>query len=965
MFNAGTRPPLAGHHPLPHEPQAHFYGLPSVDLNLNAGAEPYIKPGERGYFCGFDTLVAAGDWPSQSAENVLLVGCEGGLEVFRLERDKMDNIGHIEGLGGAVIGAKILPWPFRLGSHSDVRPLVGLVIHGPVVPEQTNLQNIDASSSALENSRYQDSGRETRAVPAPENDSERRIAHYQTTVEVYSLKTAQHITTLYKGPVVPLTHPVESPLFEPPAPIGDIRVEANGKFVVVVCGSTGELFVFTTSSPETDDAAHTFWCVAKFWTTSLYREQASASGASNSSEAGSPIGDGRPVFGVPLFSLSHRWLAIVPPASSSIPSLNGTPLLSSTNPRPPGISTHIAPPPPSVNCAVDTPGGDGFLNRFAREVTQEVIKGAQWLGDQGMQAWRNYWNKPAQLGSGPYLPDPLVNQPQPNFPPTHGHQNAISPPTAEPAHISIYDLQKLVEAEETRSKVALNPLATFAAPLGCSFLSFSPTGLQLLSVSKKGDCQFVWDLMRMRRGKGMQSSTSVSSLSPSSIKGPTGPHVRQIALFKRMTVANVIDVVWTTPQGSRLAVLTERGTVHVFELPPSAFQWPPPRRTLPRRTQSQPQNAGDQRSGGLAAVSSAMQAINGKTRPLITAVARKRSNSSGFPTLSNLAISPAVGAKGGKVVAAGLTKSLGVATDSVNNFRHAGDNKLHLHGLASSVFPGCVRWMTGRDRGSLVVVAGGILRIYAVKRKPMPGKPSNRTTIVISKTGSVGFVLPPIANPLLPPSVSTFLDHTASHNPSDSIAMPPPAVSPPKGHWTLRTPQPSNVNAPSRHAKTFSRPSARPHNLSFAEIDSNPPYQPFHTDRRVALLAYVDPETELRRSDASDATPWVFGEDIPGTRLHVGAAAAAVEEPDDGNGGVGLADGDGAGDVETFREGLGQMESTMVLKAGDGEEVEQVVVTTRRRRRRKGGAKEREGMEEDDGFFEDDCEVLDFADDRV
>lgn len=52
-----------------------------------------------------------------------------------------------------------------------------------------------------------------------------------------------------------------------------------------------------------------------------------------------------------------------------------------------------------------------------------------------------------------------------------------------------------------------------------------------------------------------------------------------------------------------------------------------------------------------------------------------------------------------------------------------------------------------------------------------------------------------------------------------------------------------------------------------------------------------------------------------------------------------------------------RIENKFVRREGE-EEVEQVIVTTRRRRRGKG-----EGEEE--GFFEDDCEVLDFADDRV
>jgi hypothetical protein len=53
-----------------------------------------------------------------------------------------------------------------------------------------------------------------------------------------------------------------------------------------------------------------------------------------------------------------------------------------------------------------------------------------------------------------------------------------------------------------------------------------------------------------------------------------------------------------------------------------------------------------------------------------------------------------------------------------------------------------------------------------------------------------------------------------------------------------------------------------------------------------------------------------------------------------------------------------RIENKFVRREGEEEEVEQVIVTTRRRRRGKG-----EGEEE--GFFEDDCEVLDFAEDRV
>ncbi|RAL58305.1 hypothetical protein DID88_006417 [Monilinia fructigena] len=47
-----------------------------------------------------------------------------------------------------------------------------------------------------------------------------------------------------------------------------------------------------------------------------------------------------------------------------------------------------------------------------------------------------------------------------------------------------------------------------------------------------------------------------------------------------MTIARIVDVVWTAPHGERAAMVTEPGTVHILDLPASAFTWPPPRRRI-------------------------------------------------------------------------------------------------------------------------------------------------------------------------------------------------------------------------------------------------------------------------------------------------------------------------------------------------------------------------------------------------
>jgi hypothetical protein len=137
------------------------------------------------------------------------------------------------------------------------------------------------------------------------------------------------------------------------------------------------------------------------------------------------------------------------------------------------------------------------------------------------------------------------------------------------------------------------------------------------------------------------------------------------------------------------------------------------------------------------------------------------------------------------------------------------------------------------------------------------------------------------------------------------------------------------------------------HPLSYAEIETNSPYQPFHTDRRIRLFTYEAPdhpapdhESQTQGMPSSD--PWVFGQDIPAIRVNVGTTSTMESEG-----------------VPSAEDVLGPMEN--ILHRGKGsEDVEQLVITTRRRKRTKDG---NGGLE--DGFFEDDCEVLDFASNRV
>ncbi|KAF2022264.1 hypothetical protein BU24DRAFT_417905 [Aaosphaeria arxii CBS 175.79] len=924
--HVGARGPVPANPPLPHQPQPHYYNLPDFDLGLNTPPTEGLTAGECGYHCGLDTLSMAGDEASKTAENVLLVGHQGGLDVFRVEKAKMDIVGRLEGLRGSVIGAKILPWTRRRDPMFASRPLIALILHGPVVDDRRSAHSGSGSSSVIDDSA---SDSPSRPSSSRGNDQGSRVSHFQTTVEVYSLKERRHVATLYKSPLIPINSPIDSPMFEPPPPAGDFTLDAKGMFVVVASGTSGEVFIFAPYLAGHEEYEERFRCIGKVWTSVQFRERGNHSSASSAAD-GSHEEAGVEKYGVPVFSLSDRWLAVTPPASSSLFPVNGTALLSPYNERPPGLTHHTVPPQPSANCSVDAPEADSLINRLTREGTQVAIKGARWATEKGIQAFKSYMNRgPQPNGSGNNIPYGAEPTQQQYFPPTHGHNQAQ--PRQETTVISIYDLQRLVDGEETKSKHMLTPVATIPAVLGCSFLSFSPSGLMLMTVSSKGDLQDVWDLKRMNFRRARKSTR----------EQPMGPHVRQVARFARMTVTNVVDVVWSGPRTDKIAVLTDKGTVHMFLMPSYAFQWPPPRRT--RRAgqagkvddEGSPANA---RGGG--AVNSAMQAINGTAKPFFDAVrSRNTGNGSRFPSFSSLGMTPAAGAKSGKAVAAGVGKS-------INNIRHAGDNKLSIPASSIGIKPDSVRWLTGKGLGCIALVAGGILQIYRIQMRAASGKGKCANATSISKKKLVEFGLAPIRDSPVPPAIVALL-FSPPGEPEQMVDV--------HGEWLPRS-------LPSRRPKHGLVPgkkaTASPAPLSFSEIETNPPYQPFYTDRRVTRFTFAKATSELQGSNSewpaapaelvsdlhhdNDHSAWLFGDEFDAVRIST--PVTQIYESDDEDAIAGVA---------------ARVRNQTVLRDGE-EEIEQVVVTTRRRRvRREGGA------EEEEGFFEDDCEVLDFAEDRV
>ncbi|OAA58546.1 Quinoprotein amine dehydrogenase, beta chain-like protein [Niveomyces insectorum RCEF 264] len=1027
--------------PLPHQPQAHFYGAPDLDMGLQP-AYTGMLPGQRGYHFSFDTLPSFNylGGKSSSSQRVVTAGYEGGLEVYSVSKRGLDSLARLTGLRGGVYDAKILPWSASSSVLADAFPLIAVVIHGPVLPPsfhpdagkdggvgvqagpgdgpdpvftpETGAPYPQPHTQAEPRS---DPHAPNRAPPSPAS----LIEYYQTSVEVYSLKLNRRMCTLLEAPRIALKVPITSPIFQPPAPSGTLHIQADAGNIVITSATTGECWVYRQLA--FNDLPFVF--VAKLWTTlqqppkgsntndpALDGERARAASFAN----GSP-----PRYGPrqPVLSLSGRWLAYCPAAPSSQIALRGM-VPTAVHGRAPGFTSLTPPHLPSVTADVDLPNGESVMNKIMRDATQEIISGAKWVGQQGWQAFNSYWKgtsgastpqPPRSPPAGGYLGrSPDVGQ---QFPPTHG---SASPAVVskEPGIVSIVDVTTLGNSN------AVHPVATFTPPLGCSFLSFSPTGLWLFTASTKGDVQTVWDLMRIQY-------TKASPLQGLGVPGLlSGSRVRQVAQFSRMTVARIVDVAWTKPNGERLAMVTERGTVHLLDLPSSAFTWPPPRR---RGSRAQDLKAATSGSAGAtetsvgntasSAVSYASNALNtafDAARPLLT---RPRRSSANVPQSAGAAIVDHA-SHGGKMIAAGISHSLGRTGNAINQLRHSNENRVSLPGGSFAPGPSCVAWIAGKRHQSLFVLGDGLVRSFASRVRK---KPSGQRTLHLSPNKD--FRLNNLPDDSLAAAVrrylepEEYLDFTEYNDAgSNTLVLPNDRLRPTPGR---------------RLVENNTTESSIPH----AEIESSAPYQPFHTDRRIALyevdsppsrsstaieVAVVSPTAFAAHADPTGSSvlpatqPISTALDVdegwppsdqqrPKTtkkKAKAAAAAAAwrakeVEQGDHAVYGHGDSSGEHHGGVTGVNStdwAFGQAIATTLVNTGyppmsEEEsfnisfdetralppsamervlqqtvgENEQIVVTTRRRR----GKKRTPNDPDEDGFFEDDCEVLDFADQRV
>ncbi|KAI1374530.1 hypothetical protein F4677DRAFT_447167 [Hypoxylon crocopeplum] len=926
MHSPFPPPRIGSHPPLPHQPQAHFYGAPDIDFDMNPKAG--LKPGERGFYFGFDTLPNPNGVQSPGSDNVVIAGYEGGIDIYSVGKHAVEPLASLKGLRGGVYNAKILPWN-GAPDPQGIFPLVALVVHGPVVPQTTPEIAVETHFDSSPSPRLD-------GIHTPQSDSNQRqvnvgkampmIDAYQTTVEVYSLTTNRLVDVLLQAPKIPIKTLVSNPIFRSPPPSGAFQIRADGGHLVVSSGTTGECWIYRQVISE-QDPGYQFCCIGKLWTS------LNGDSTPETERSQSPLPTGKRPQN-PIMSLSGRWLAYCPPAPSPQKSLNPfipVPVEGKT----PGLATLAAPILPNENSYVDQPMPDGVMNRIMRETTQEVLQGARWFGKQGVQLgqqlWKSYWSKPGQqtqtrqpqIGSPPwnggYSGRPDASQ----FPPTYGIPGQAV--TKEPGLVSVLDLHSL------SNSATIHPITTFKAPLGCSFLSFSPTGLSLFMASSKGDVQTVWDLMRIQYTKSSTLQNSQPNIGHTT-------RVRQTAQFSRMTVARIVDVAWAKPNGERAAMVTERGTVHLLDMPSSAYTWPPPRRRL--QVQEGAPRGSENAQSAVSLASTALSSAYDATRTLTTRQRRSSSNSQATSTIMDHA------SYGGKVLAAGISHSLGNAGTAINQLRHTGENRVSLPLGSMSPDPFCATWITGKKYHTLFVLGDGLVRTF-------PGK-SRRPTMAKDKlrfhrnNKYRDFKLRNLPDDLIAPSIKQIID------PIEDLDLT--SQDHEGGNTLIFNPRPQPLNP------DYSPEASIPQ----AEIESSAPYQPFHTDRRVGLYVYEDEFaqgystslSQLLDSTTLNDTPrrarrqqpkpsskksWAFGRAVNAVRVNAVQAS--------------LIDEDISNSVDDHRA-LPASAIERVLQVGENDE--QIVVTTRRRR---GGNRSPDADE--DGFFEDDCEVLDFADQRV
>lgn len=783
-------------------PQAHLRQVSEAEIGLTHSRSTSNMRDNQ------DLVVFDNAYYDGNLGDVIVAGSTTAVYIYKLERERLTILGTLTGLRGSILAARMLP----PSEGETIEPMVAVIIHGPTV-----LQSEDPSRPSVSKNEV------------------------QTSVEVYAISEGKHLGTLYRTP--PATRSQYIRLTNPSHAIGALTLHVAGRFITVTSGISGEVYIFEAKKQH-DEVE--FVCLGKIWTSMPNNRQRSYSMSSTSSAATSrdesPMTQAAQDMGI--ISLSQRWLAYVPPTASSQTSLQGDIGVGFHSREPPGLMSHTSPAQPSPNCEAETPLEDPFLTKVARDSIQEVTKGTRWAAQQSYNVVKSYWTK-ADAQSPPDMNSANLGygQQQAAFPPTHAQENASRWKPAQTC-VSIVDLERLSESHSGRQEQMIHPSATFPLRNGCRFISFNPTGLSLFTANAKGDVSYVWCLMRIMHGSIATPSGDVAA-------ADSHASVRQIARYGRMTESNIVDVVWTKPRGEKFAILTDKGTVHIHDLPASAFRWPPPaRHTSPASTPGLASETSSQQSQSKGRFGGAVSWMTNTAQNLQT-VAKNRPPITGS-SLGGLAY--AGGAKASRIVGSTVSRSVGAVSGMASNVIHSGENRTRLPGESKArVVAGAVSLLSSKYQDALAITGGGLVRIHAIRLSVTDGGKGKRSVAgeQISQLD--------VAN-------IDGADHVPGQSPTGLTV---------RGQWFADT-----------KSHGFRPNQTQPQPLSHAEIETSTPYRPFHNDHRVTMNTYAN-DAVFDRETMED---WEFGEefetvdvgdeDLPAGSMHLNKHDADLDFED-------------------------------------------------------------------------------------
>lgn len=893
--------------PPPHMPQPHFFGLPDFGLNLGQKQEAGRQAGSDGYCCRIDSLADSGDeLCAKKARDALFLGSEGGLEVLAILHNKLEVVGRLEGLRGSVIGAKILPHVDLYDDVKPLRPLVAVVVHGPMVDDR------------------RDSGPEGEEPEPLENEPP---SHFQTSVEVYSLQTQHYVSTLYRSTPVAIEKPLVGQVSSLPDPVGDLHVDAKGQFVTISSGKSGEVFVFTQAALQGIEATR-FRCIGKFWTAVQKSLSAPTAKPANAGDASANLGESREEMQNPVCSLSQRWLAIAPPAASSNISIQGQATTSEYNPNPPGFTTHAAQAQPLVSCEVVGTDVEGAWSRLGRQAAQGLMKYSQRGIEMGLQGWKEL-TQPSPPG-GRQTHDRSSSK-EDLFPPTNAPSGDPSRLAKEPAIVSIIDLDNLLYHEEHKPKHALIPLATFALVDGCNFLSFSSAGTRLLTVSRKGEISTIWDLQQVAHGIPKRGNSDFQDNS-------TSPCVKQLQRITRNSPSTVLGCAWSRDDDA-VAILTAHGTVHLHEVPSR----PPPRKRK-RSSLAAPQSAEkadatvslstglsppSANQGFLGSIKSGWQTVSTQVNSMRTT---NPASSFGLPTTfaGFKEATAAASNAGSRAVARGISQGYTAAKGGASDYWHADDNKIrHTKALQEPFSAKSLRWIRRSNTVSVAIACGGTVHVHPVQRVTRRKGDEIVSGLKHEKYAHKAFPLPPIHTRHEAGGLQGLITDTCT-----GIG--------PHGFWSLRQ-QSLSVRPEVRVPKML-------HNQA-SDVETNPPYCPFHVDASVSIFAFDEyDETALARFEAfalkghgilsqAEESSWTFGDALPSQfKMNERVPSELPEEDEDFL--IGEPTEQGMGDGDEDEDVADQMESKLTIQPARKNRAgqEEIRINTRPAKKRgKGG----------------------------